>query len=151
MEHRDFLDLMNQFVRIHNQFAAIKRTQVFTYDGENHFPAEMHVLTLLSRNPQLTISEIADSLYVTRSAASQMVKKLNVKGLITKQRNPENERIVNLQLSPKGSAALQVFIRFDSEAFLRFYRELSGTSAEEQAVVKKFLNILEAMFAQKLE
>lgn len=151
MEQKEFLDFMNQFVRIHNQFSAVKRTQSCTFEGETYYPAEMHVLTLLSRNPDLTISHIAASLYITRSAGSQIVKKLAARGLVAKERASDNERVVNLSISEKGSEAVKLFIGFENESLSGFFNNFVHADSREIKVVRKYLNMLEEMFDKKLE
>lgn len=151
MQKSEFLDLMNQYIKIHNQFTAIKRNQLCSIDEESYYPAEMHVLTLLSRNPQYTITDIAENLYITKSAASQIVKKLASKGLIEKIRDIENERVVILSIPEKGERAIKHFIEFESESFAGFFNEISEIEANELEIIKKFLNKLEYMFDQKLD
>lgn len=113
-------------------------------------PAEMHMLVLLSSHPGYSVGKAASDLYITRSAASQIVKKLFGKALIIKERSTDEERNVHLFLTEEGKAAVQQFLGIESESFKEIAELMKTSSPEELAAVRTFLNTLEELFDRKL-
>lgn len=150
MEMKDVLRIYNQYNRIHNQFSVIKRKFIYENNGNPLYPAEMHVLTIISSNPSYTVSDIADALYITRSAASQIVKKLCSKGFLNKSRSRENERVVNLTISESGSDAVSFFMSNQNSAFGEMLAEIKHLSDKEIDIIELFLTKLEKMYDKKL-
>lgn len=62
------------------------------------------VLTALSENDGQTVSEIAGRLWLEPSTVTPLVKRLEAAGLLTRNRNPKDERQVNVRLTDKGRA-----------------------------------------------
>jgi len=60
------------------------------------------VLTALSENDGQTVSGIADRLALESSTVTPLVKRLEAAGLVTRTRNPKDERQVNVRLTGKG-------------------------------------------------
>jgi DNA-binding MarR family transcriptional regulator len=150
MNQDDIARLFNQFTRIHNQFSVVKRNQVCLVGDDTLHPAEMHMLVLLKSHPGYTVSEAASDLYITRSAASQIVKKLFRKLLISKKRSPEEERSVHLFLTEEGEAAVEKFLGIESASFREIAELMDSSTPEELAAVRKFLDTLEELFDRKL-
>ena len=150
MNKKEFKDLMNQLLRINNQFTAVRRTQSYSQAGEKYHPAEMSVLTLLSEKPWITVSHVASSLFISRSAASQIIKKLAVKELIVKKRNLMNERIVNLSLSPEGEAVVKRFQEAESASMDEFFQTFSEIDEDDMRIARGFLYKLEKTLKAKL-
>ena len=60
------------------------------------------VLTVLSEDDGQTVSGIADRLALESSTVTPLVKRLEAAGLVTRTRNPKDERQVNVRLTGKG-------------------------------------------------
>jgi DNA-binding MarR family transcriptional regulator len=67
--------------------------------------SEIHMVCHIKRNPGCYVSSIARSIQVTRGAVSQIVKKLEQKGLVRKVAQPENLKQRVLVLTEKGETA----------------------------------------------
>lgn len=151
MNNNDKLKLYNQFNRINNKFSVIKKKLVDDGNCEHLYQAEMQVLCLISKNPEFTITDIASHLYITKSASSQLVKKLCSKGMILKYRSEENERIVVLTTTDKGKMMVENFFNNESHAFGEMLKDFSSLSVQELEMIKLFLDKLEIMFDKKLQ
>ena len=150
MNQNDLISLFNHYNRIHNQFTTVKRKLVCREGGNSIFPAEMNILVFLNEWPDSTVTEIASYLYVSKSAASQMVKKLAGKEYIIKQRSADEERIIRQTLTDKGKEAVAEFTDTQSEAFRDIIALFGSLSEEEITAVRKLLNTLEQIFDRKL-
>ena len=62
------------------------------------------VLTASSENDGLTVSEIAGRLWLEPSTVTPLVKRLEAAGLLSRNRNPKDERQVNVTLTDQGLA-----------------------------------------------
>ncbi len=102
MENNMERSIIERFFAVHNLMTAYKRTRTIEFRGDRIYPSEIQVLELLSTRPMTKITEVAETLYISASAASQLVKKLSARELIIKKRNLMNERIVHLTLTPEG-------------------------------------------------
>jgi DNA-binding MarR family transcriptional regulator len=60
------------------------------------------VLTVLSEDDGQTVSGIADRLALESSTVTPLVKRLEAAKLVTRTRNPKDERQVNVRLTNKG-------------------------------------------------
>lgn len=67
---------------------------------------QFRLLLFISRNPGTSLSPVADHLGTTLPAASQLVQRLVVSGLVARTQDPKERRRVELQLTESGAAAL---------------------------------------------
>ena len=74
-------DLMEEYDSISRKYGEVILYQV-----------EAHLIKYIGEHPGTTVSDIAQDLNKTSSAASQMVKKLQTKGLIEQIKNEKNRR-----------------------------------------------------------
>lgn len=107
------------------------------------YHSEIHLLAFIKEHPCLHAARIARLLGLTRGAVSQTLARLAEKGLIVKQRDPENCRRVLLSLTEKGRTACK-----NHEVLHRHYEQLiSGIleSADESRLsfLRDFLEQLE--------
>lgn len=70
--------------------------------GELYTSTEAHTVTLIEDNPGITVTQIAVDTFRTKSAVSQMVSKLEAKGLIRREQNPRNAKQQLLYVTEKG-------------------------------------------------
>ena len=95
------------------------------------YQAEAYVVNQIGRSPDITVTELAQQLYKTPSACSPIVRKLRSKGLVEQARNQENNRLVNLRLSPRGQQLYQDHMAFNAQCQQRTFARLEGCSVEE--------------------
>ena len=65
-------------------------------------PTQGQILALLSSRPGATLTQVAETLAVRPATASDAVKSLESKGLVSKSRDPEDARLLSLQLTADG-------------------------------------------------
>lgn len=64
--------------------------------------AQLWALSATVEQPAITVSELAKALAIHQSTASNLVDKLVKQGLLRRQRNDEDQRVVHLYAEPKG-------------------------------------------------
>ena len=81
---------------------AINRTYKPMLDKLGLTYPQYLVLSTLWEQDGLTVTAIADRLYLDPSMITPLVKRLEVAGFLTRRRNPKDERQVIVSLAPKG-------------------------------------------------
>ncbi|MCF8083209.1 MAG: MarR family transcriptional regulator [Deltaproteobacteria bacterium] len=104
-ENRDFQELRAAFIRIVSKYQALEKLPQDYGIGEVLYPAEIHAIEMIGKNPGMNVTELASGLGVTKGAVSQIIKKLNNKGLVAKYRDPRNEKAVLVGLTGRGRLA----------------------------------------------
>ncbi len=68
--------------------------------------AEIHTLVAVGRRQPKTMSDIANELLINVSTLSIAVKKLERKGFVRRLRTSDDRRVVRIELTERGTAAL---------------------------------------------
>ena len=90
--------------------------------------SEMLALLLLQRHGERTMSELAEVLGAPLSTASGIGERLARRGLVQRQRRPEDRRVVVVRLTRKGvTAAGKLRVQFDG-----LLRRVAGALTEEE-------------------
>ena len=76
-------------------------------------PTQGEIVIVLEQRPGATLSQVADTLGVRPATASEAVRVLVEKGLVTKGRSPGDGRALWLQLSPEGRRVAEQASRWD--------------------------------------
>ena len=68
--------------------------------------AQVWVLATLAESPGLRVTELAEALSIHASTASNLLDKIEKAGLIRRERNSQDQRVVRLYLTETGNNAL---------------------------------------------
>jgi len=68
---------------------------------------QFRVLAFLGRNPQASLSRVAEHIGITRATASTMVDRLVQRELVDRQEDPQERRQIMLKLTQMGSDRLE--------------------------------------------
>lgn len=116
--------------------------------------AEMHLIECVGKasDSGCTVSELADSLDITRPSATVAVNKMEKKGYVTKIASKSDGRVVHVHLTREGKKV---------DAYHRYYhrnmiRELSKSFSEEEKrclmeAVRKLNNFFKNSIGEKNE
>ncbi|MBS0372751.1 MAG: MarR family transcriptional regulator [Proteobacteria bacterium] len=98
-------------------FAILKQFRLIYGSVKQHFReveqtcgvsgSQLWLLHEIARTPGIGVSELAGRLSIHQSTCSQLVDKLETRGLVTKRRKPEDQRRVGLQVSDSAADVLQ--------------------------------------------
>jgi DNA-binding MarR family transcriptional regulator len=81
-----------------------KKPRQFGTD-QDLYRAEVQLIEVLGRSDRLSVTDIAEILGITKGAVSQTLKKLEKKGLVTKNSDPLNQSRLLVDLTAKGKVA----------------------------------------------
>ena len=137
--------LAEAFLRIvHQMMENQKKPRHYGID-ELLYPSEIHTIMMIGMHRDVHVSELARFLGVTRGAVSQMVAKLEGKGLIEKKADPKNGKIVLLSLTTKGKVAYYAHEQYHEEADAPLIDYMANLTEEQYAFAVKFLEKIEEM------
>ena len=108
------------------------------YEYEDNLSHQaIRILQIISRETETTIGKIASELGLSHNTASEHVKRLIQKGFVIKERNKQDERVVNLALTTEGKEALAKHTLLDEEKLKVLESQFS--KEEQQLIEKAFL------------
>lgn len=81
-------------------------------------------LMALGNTDGLKMGEIARELLVTKGSITQLVKEMEIKGFVTKARNPNNEREVIVRLTDHGESAFAMAFPKRTELLKKLYAQV---------------------------
>ena len=106
---------------------------------------EMETISLISRNDAILASELALRTRITTQSMSQILKKFEEQGHITRTGSPDDKRKVHISLTPAGEKLVKQN-RYERDAFLQKRIE-SLLTDKEVALLEKIVPILEKLAA----
>lgn len=111
----------------------------------SHSMTEMETLSLIARNEAILASELATRTRITTQSMSQILKKFEEQGHITRTNSPDDKRKVHISLTPAGEKLVKQN-RYERDAFLQKRIETLLTD-KEVALLEKVVPILEKLAA----
>ena len=104
--HEQYRKLVRQLTDFNDRYEQVGldyHKELHDYGtGELYTSTEVHMVTRIEENPGITAVKIAEETYRTKSAVSQMLAKLEGKGLIYKEKDPHNGKQLLLYVTAKG-------------------------------------------------
>jgi DNA-binding MarR family transcriptional regulator len=116
--------LIDQFLKILHLYSVIGRKPKNYGTGDLLFFTEIHTISMVGKNREINMTNLADLMGVTRGAISQTIRKLVSKELIIKS-NTTNRKEINLRLSEKG-----LIVYMGQESFQKELFTFAGTLYE---------------------
>lgn len=107
-------------VDILHQVSAIYMSTKTPHDygtGDIYTVAEVHTLKYIADNRGITVTQLARDNGKTKGAVSQILKKLESKGLVYREADPENDKRNHLYLTDKGRRLDQAHRQYDTGRF----------------------------------
>ncbi len=114
--NNELQNLIDLFLKILHLYSVIERKPKDYGTGDLLYFTEIHTITVVAKNREINITQLAEIMGVTKGAISQTIRKLVNKNLIVKT-NITNRKEVNLKLSEKGRIVLKGQESFQNEIF----------------------------------
>ncbi|MBJ7610110.1 MAG: MarR family transcriptional regulator [Candidatus Dormibacteraeota bacterium] len=112
-------------------------------------PAQLHVLGLLSEVGPTTVSHIATQIGITPPSASAMVDRMDEAGLVIRERNEEDRRVVTVSLAAAGREALERSLGGRHDSLTRILSQLDDE--ELRSTIRVIERLDEAIAATSRE
>ena len=105
----------------------------------NIYRGEIHIIQLIGDRSELHISEISRLIGVTKGTVSQIVKRLENKGLVQKHIDSENNTRQIATLTQKGITAYKAHLEYHNRKHAEMKRFLDTLTADERHLIERFL------------
>lgn len=133
--------LMNIFEDI-SSFFGLYQNKKRSYNLDDEFTStELKMLEIIIENRSITPTEISKKIYKTKSAVSQMIKKLIMKDLIYILKSEKDQRVVEFGVSQRGILVHNAHKAYEHELASVLKKKLENFEANEIETIEKFLNI----------
>ena len=103
-------NILYKFVMLYNDYIKTARDYG---TGEIINMVEVHILTKIEENPGITVTEVALMWNRTKGAVSQIVSKLEKRGLIERRKERGNAKNVHLYVTDKGEILSKAHKAYD--------------------------------------
>ena len=147
---QELLKIRQAFLRVVNKLNTIEKTPHSYGTDELLYASEMTAIETLGYQPGLNVTEFAHKHGITKGAVSQLVKKLEKKGLVERHQSPSNRKEVLLKLTTKGEIAFHRHRLFHLQAAKEFFEKFENMPPENIAIITGFLEELESLFDRAL-
>ncbi|ADU61609.1 MAG: MarR family winged helix-turn-helix transcriptional regulator [Pseudodesulfovibrio sp.] len=111
----------------------------------NIYRSEIHIIQLIGDRGEVFISEIARLIGVTKGTVSQIVSRLEAKGLAEKSVDKNNNTRQLVCLTIKGMTAYQTHVNYHLRKHQEMECFLVSLNAENRMVLEKFLTTAHEM------
>lgn len=99
-------DALHKFLLIHRHLRQMARN----VDQQGIRGRHLAVLQFIQEQGSATVSEIQDYIYTSASTASTLISQLEDAGYVIRTRSAEDNRVVNIELTPSGSEMAQTTV-----------------------------------------
>lgn len=93
---------MELFIGMVGKYNTLEKVPVKVSSRHDLYHSERHMLDKIGDHPALNVTDFARALGVTKGAVSQVVKKLEGKGVVRRYKSGTNEKEVFLELTETG-------------------------------------------------
>lgn len=107
------VDILHQ---VANLYISTKVPQDYG-TGQKYTSVEVHTLKHIADNPGITVTELARDYGKTKGAVSQILKKVEEKGLVYRETDPNNDNKFHLHLTEKGMVLDNAHRHYDEVSF----------------------------------
>jgi DNA-binding MarR family transcriptional regulator len=134
--NNELQNLIDLFLKILHLYSVISRKPKDYGTGDLLYFTELHTITVVAKNKEINMTNLAEIMGVTKGAISQTIRKLVNKNLIIKS-NITNRKEVNLRLSEKGLIVLKSQESFQKEIFTFAGTLYDKACPEDRELVKR--------------
>lgn len=113
------------------------------YNGVVMYQAESQFIHKIGEEPGITVTELAAYFGKTRSACSQLMRRMKDKGWLYQTRNSDNNREYNLYLTEEGQKIYNYHKEFEESCYRRSAQMLEEFSEKDLEIyirIQKKLN-----------
>ena len=140
MDTAVIFDTFHHLFKLLNLFKEMENTQFKISDNITVYPGEIHMISAIATSNGINVTEVAARLDTSKSAASQMIKKLVRKGLIEKAHTEQNNKEIRLLLTREGKTALDIVEKRHLELKEKFFSFAPTFSDEKWHNYRDFLS-----------
>ena len=115
---------MELFIGVVGKYNALEKIPVKVSSSHDLYHSERHMLDKIGDHPGMNMTDFAKALGVTKGAVSQVVKKLESKGVVRRFKSGTNDKEVFLELTDTGNGIYHEHKRTNDETIEPLLNEL---------------------------
>ena len=138
------LEILNQLLtQTFNDILKVEEQSLKLTTKEAVSVTEMHILDAVGLEGGRTVTELAVAARVTASTMTIAVNRLQAKGLVERERDGTDRRVVRVRLTPRARTLVGAHRRFHRR---RARMVVEGLSPEESDVLVRAMSNLQGFF-----
>lgn len=139
-ETRELLGKLRRLINLMQR----ARTQEFSNHDFNMVDGKGRLLSVLKQKDGLTQRELCEELDIRPSSVGELVRKLEANGLVMRQNNADDRRVMNVYLTESGREFVDKTSSVQSEIRANLFKEISEEEKDTFArVLQKMIISLE--------
>jgi DNA-binding MarR family transcriptional regulator len=141
---------VQQLVRIARKYARIEELPISIDGGGEVTTREAHIIQAIGEDKDLNVTNLANRVGITKSAASQMATKLAAKGFVEKRQAPHSNKEYLLFLTQSGWQVFHAHERFHGKDMTELVNRLNAFSLSQVATISVLLDAIGAVIDERL-
>ena len=143
-------DLLRKLMQIVNKRTRIEALRIRFDDGVEATPKEIHAIEVIGGHENINVKELGDHFGFSKSAASQLVSRLEKKGFVGKEQSAHSQKELRLFLTDLGWKAFHAHERFHQEHMAQLVTRLEAFSLSQLATTSVLLEVIENAMDDRL-
>jgi DNA-binding MarR family transcriptional regulator len=144
-------DMMNKWMRVINKFTLIENSPRDFGSGDRLYPSEIHTIEAIGQNQGINVTQLAETMGVTKAAISQIVRRLEKKEFVQRYKGLDNQKEVLLRLMKKGRVSFEGHKKFHAVMDVDIIKRIKKMTPVEYGFFDRVLSELDAYSGRILE
>jgi DNA-binding MarR family transcriptional regulator len=142
--------VMELFIRAARRYYTLEKMLACSGDRHGLHHSERHMLDLIGGNPDINVTEFARAAGVTKGAVSQVVNKLEAKGMVRRYKRGDNDKEVFIEPTVSGWDAYHRHQEKNVETLLPLMEELKGYPEDKIAFLIHMLSWIDGYLEESV-
>lgn len=143
MEDKIFSDIMES-LNTHYRIISSYHNTPRTYGTDDLlYQTDVHTIQMIGDYPGMSLNELADKTYRTKSAMSVLIKALAKNKLVKRKRDEEDNRRYIITLTEKGQVVYDYHKNFDAKNYAALLEDMNSFDKITIDKLKDTLEVLE--------
>jgi DNA-binding MarR family transcriptional regulator len=144
-------ELIGLFLRLVHKVNAMEKAPVEHGKEFRLYHSERHMLDKVGDDPGMNVTEFARAVGVTKGAISQVIRKLETKGLVRRYKKSRNEKEVFIELTSQGRDFYEERKRINKETIREISEELRLHSDDKVAFLLRMFHWFDMFLDRSME
>ncbi len=141
---------IHELLRIASLYQRIEEMPIPVDNQIEVSTREAHTIQAIAENHKMSVTKVAGHFGITKSAASQMVKRLTLKGFLLKRQAAHSNKEFELSLSPLGYRVFKAHEGHHGEDYCKLIQGLEPFSISQIATLSVLLESLGTIMESRI-
>ena len=126
-DHKNIISAVLKLANLINEFDKVPRK--FGTD-KSLYSSEIHTIAAIGDNSECNVTQLSKILGIKKPSVSEILKKLETKNIIEKNKKPENKKEIYLTLKEQGETAYREHLDFHKKMYSEIANHMDKLSSE---------------------